>query len=168
MDTPTRPASPISDAWFHRVKSATRDLIDHCGGIERAAAIAHVSKSEVGRWRVSTDPAIITIPAALALEAECGVPLVTSAMAALGGHRVVGEDEPGGDATAIVARHAEMMRSMAEVVATAATAFADGKVTPAEAEILDRAAADLARKIEHWRADIADAKGPRLVAGGGR
>lgn len=156
---------PISDAWFHRIKSATRDLTERCGGVERSAAIANVSKSEVGRWRVPTEPTIITLPAALALEAECGVPLVTAAMAALQGRRVVGEDEAGGDASAIIGRHAEMMRSMAEVVSTAASAFADGRVTPAEADLLDRAAAELHRKLDAWRNDIAAAKGPRLVVG---
>lgn len=162
-------ALAISDAWFHRIKSATRDLTDRCGGIERSATIASVSKSEVSRWRVAGEPSIITLPAALALEAECGVPLVTSAMASLGGHRVVSEDEAGGDASAIVMRHAEVMRAMAEVVATSAAAFADGRVTPAEAEQLDRSAAELLRQLDTWRADIAAAKGPRLVAGqGGR
>lgn len=161
-----RAMSTISDAWFHRIKSATRDLVTRCGGVVRAGDIAKVSKTEVSRWQTSTDPTIVPLTAVLALEADCGVALVTAVMADLNGRRVVDDGGEGGDATAIVARHAEMMRSMAEVVATSASAFADGRVTPAEAELLDRAASDLARRIDVWRADIAAAKGPRLVSGG--
>lgn len=155
--------SVISDVWFHRIKAATRDLIKRCGGVVRAGEIAHASKSEVSRWQTGGDETIVPLSAVLALEADCGVPLVTAAMADLNGRRVVDGDHDGGDASAIVARHAEMMRSMAEVVAASAAAFADGRVTPAEAEGLDRVASELARRVETWRGDIAAAKGPRLV-----
>src|SRR6185312_16646205 len=68
----------ISDAWFYRLKAAQRDLIKMVGGIERAAEITSISKSHVGRWNNATDPDLMPINAALLLEAECGVPLITS------------------------------------------------------------------------------------------
>ncbi len=58
---------PISDAWFHRVKSATRDLVQACGGVVRSGELAHVSKTEVSRWQTATDEAIIPLPAVLVL-----------------------------------------------------------------------------------------------------
>ncbi len=84
---------PIPDAWFHRVKSATRDLVKLCGGVERAGEITHMSKSEVSRWQAGGPEVIIPITAALALEAECGVACVTSAMAGLTGRRLSEADE---------------------------------------------------------------------------
>jgi hypothetical protein len=158
---------PIPDAWFHRVKSATRDLVKLCGGVERAGEIALMSKSEVSRWQASGPEVIIPITAALALEAECGVPCVTAAMAGLGGRRLTEADEaPGGDASAIMSRHAELMRAVGEMMTVYAAAAADGKFSPAEAEQMDRAASSVSRSLDAWRADVAAAKGPRLVAGG--
>src|SRR5688572_21361412 len=84
-------ARPISDAWFHRVKGATRDLIVRCGGVVRAGEIASTSKTEVSRWQTTGTDDIISLPAALALEAECGAPLVTAAMADLHGRRLSDE-----------------------------------------------------------------------------
>lgn len=158
---------PIPDAWFHRVKSATRDLVKLCGGVERAGEIAHVSDTVVSRWQTGGDPAIITVPAVLALEAECGVACVTSIMAGLNGRRLVdGDETSGGDASAIVARHAEVMRAVGEMMTAYASAARDGRFTPAEAEAMDRAAGHVATSLDAWRNDIAAAKGPRLVAGG--
>lgn len=157
---------PIPDAWFHRVKSATRDLVKLCGGVERAAQIALVSKSEVSRWQASGPESIVPITAALALEAECGVACVSSVMAGLNGRRLVdGDEAAGGDASAIVARHAEVMRAVGEMMTSYAAAAADGRFTPAEAEAMDRAAGHVAAALDVWRNDIAAAKGPRLVAG---
>lgn len=159
--------SPISDAWFHRVKSATRDLVTRCGGVVRAGEIAGVSKTEASRWQTSTDPTIIPLTAVLALEADCGVALVTAVMADLGGRRLVeGDGGEGGDASAIVARHAELMRSVGEMMTVYAAAAADGRFTAAEAEQMDRAASLVGRSLDAWRADIAAARGPRVVTGG--
>lgn len=156
----------ISDAWFHRIKSATRDLVTRCGGVVRAGEIAKVSKTEVSRWQTSTDPTIIPLAAVLVLEADCGVALVTAVMADLNGRRVVdGDASSDGDASGIVMRHAELMRSVGDMMTVYAAAAADGKFTSAEAEQMDRAAGVVARALDAWRADIAEAKGPRLVVG---
>lgn len=156
----------IPDAWFHRVKAATRDLVSRCGGVVRTGELAKVSKTEVSRWQTATDPAIVPLPAVLVLEADCGLPLVTTVMAELNGRRLTDGDVEGGTVSGIIGRHAEMMRAVAEVMTTAAAAFSDGRVTPAEAELLDRAAGELARSLDAWRGDIAAAKGPRIVSTG--
>ncbi len=78
----------ISDAWFFRIKAATRDAIVRAGGVVRAGEITLASKTEASRWQSVTDEAIIPIPAALALEAEIGMPVITEAMADLQGRRL--------------------------------------------------------------------------------
>lgn len=155
----------IPDAWFHRVKAATRDLVTRCGGVVRSGELVNLSKTEVSRWQTD-DKVIVPLAAVLVLEADCGAPIVTKVMAELNGRRVSDGDASEGDASEIVRRHAEMIRAVAEVMATAATAFSDGRVTPTEAELLDRAAGELARALDTWRGDIAAAKGPRVVSGG--
>lgn len=82
----------ISEAWFHRLKAATRDLVKVCGGVVRAGEISGYSKTEVGRWQSATDTDVIPIPAALALEADSGRAFVSSVMAELNGRRL---GEPG-------------------------------------------------------------------------
>lgn len=151
-------SKPISETWFHRIKAATRDLTDLCGGVERSGEIAHVSKTEVSRWRVATESAVISVPAALALEAECGVPLVTTVMAELNGRRLTESVGEGGSVAAVAARQAEFFRAASEMMAQGAAALADGKVTGAEAELWDRCAAEVQRALAPLRLDLAAVK----------
>ncbi|MBN9435077.1 MAG: hypothetical protein J0I45_21805 [Bosea sp.] len=149
---------PISDAWFHRVKSATRDLVQACGGVVRSGELAHVSKTEVSRWQTATDEAIIPLPAVLVLEADCRLPLVTTVMADLGGRRL-SEPGPEAGAAAVLGPYSSMMRSASELLASTASALADGKFTGAELEIMDRNAGQLERDAATLRLGIAAAKG---------
>lgn len=154
---------PISEAWFYRMKAATRDLITACGGIERAAGIAHVSKTEAGRWQVTSEAAILPITAALALEQDCGVPYVTRAMADLHGRRLVEPSEEVASAASVLMQASDAARRAGELMAAAATAAADGRLSPAEAETLDRSAGDLARALEPLRHDLAGVRGGMRV-----
>lgn len=144
---------PISDAWFHRVKAATRDLVKACGGVERAGSVAMVSKSEVSRWQSAADADVISLPAVLALEADCGLSLITSVMADLNGQHL--ERGEAGGVAEIASQQADVMRHAAELMAQGAAALADGKVSPAEAALLDRAAGDLERTLQPLRRSLA-------------
>ncbi len=146
---------PISDAWFFRVKAATRDLVSRCGGVIRAGELANTSKSEVSRWQSTTDEGIITIPAVMALEADCGAPLVTAVMADLQARRLSDEAAEGRCAANLFRDHAELMRHSAEVTAAMAEAMADGTVTPAEAARVDRAARSLDVSVDRVRTSLA-------------
>jgi hypothetical protein len=161
----------ISDAWFHRIKAATRDLVKACGGVVRAGEVANTSKSEVSRWQSATDPDVIGIPQALALEFDCGLHLVTTVMADLHGRRLTDPNGDSSDAVSVFARHAETVRAAAEVIATGATAQADGELTPAEAELMDRSYSELERAAAAARRDLASVKAgagrPRVVASRG-
>lgn len=149
----------ISDAWFYRIKAAQRDLIRQCGGIERAADITSFGKSTVGRWNNSTDAELMPLPAVLLLEAECGTPHVTSAMAELNNRRLRDPDEFGKTTGSILTRYADAVRQSGELMATGAMSFADGKVSPAEAAQLDRVASDVEAALAEFRKVLAGARG---------
>lgn len=144
--------SPIADSWFIAIKQATRDLVRASCGIVAAGEIAHASRSEVSRWQSATDPDIIPLAAVLALEAECGQPLVTGAMARLHGMRLAG-DGPA-SAAAIAASHAQIMQHFARLMQDMAHALADGQITPSEAGSLRRLGGDLARGVNELCAQL--------------
>lgn len=150
---------PISEAWFYRVKSAQKDLIERCGGIVRAADKCSSSKTEVGRWNNQTDPDIMPIPAVLQLEADCGVPLVTAAMADLNHRRLADPDEFAAANASVMAAHAEVVVQFGELIAKTAIAFSDGKLTPAELAGMDRNAAALERALGELRKSAAVGRG---------
>ena len=160
---------PIPDAWFHRIKAATRDLIKACGGVVRAGEIANASKSEMSRLQSATDPDIIGIPQALALQADCGLPLVTTVMAEMEGRRLTDPVADGREASGVFSRAADSIRAAGEMMAGIATAQADGELTTAEAEICDRLAGEVERSVGQLRRELANVKGGsglRTVRGG--
>ena len=147
--------SAISTAWQHRIKSAQRDLIARCGGIERSAEITSFGKSNVGRWNSPTDPDLMPLNAVLALEADAGVALVTSVMAGLNGRRLLEPDSEGAGPGVVFSRHAEAVRAAGDLMAAGAQAFADGVLTPAEMSILDKAAGQVESALCELRKAIA-------------
>ncbi|PRD42471.1 hypothetical protein C5748_16240 [Phyllobacterium phragmitis] len=159
----------ISDAWFYRLKAAQRDLIKLAGQIERVAEITSISKSQVGRWNNTQDTDLIPLNAVLLLEAECGVPIVTAVMAELNGRRLADPDEAQKSTGTILARYAETVRQAGELMSAGAKAFADGKLTPAEAQQMDRVANDVERSLSDLRKLLAAARSPeahiRVVEG---
>jgi hypothetical protein len=160
--------TPIPDHWFHRIKAATRDLIKLCGGLERAAGVAALSTSALSRSQCAAHGDIISIPAALALEAECGANLITAAMAGLHGCRLATPEDDAIVAARAFAGVAEAMRGASELMAASAEAAADGKLSPAEAERLDRAASTIESTITPLRRTLAAAKGARAGTEAGR
>lgn len=156
---------PISEATLKAIKSATRDLVEDCGGVVRAGRLASVSDTTVSRWQKPGTGDLIPLMAALALEAECGVPWVTLAMAEANGYRL--SDPSASEAKANLQRlHAEADLAMSETGVVLQEALDDGIVTPTEAEIVDRHAAKLERKIREFRQGVAVHK--MTVVEGGR
>jgi hypothetical protein len=151
-----------TDAWFHRLKAAQRDLIRHAGGIERAATITSHSRSNVGRWNNAADVEMMPPAAVYALELDCGMPVFTAAMAALHGRRLSDPEEDAKRAGDVLTRYAETARQAAELMASAALALADGDVSAAEATSIDRAAANMQAALDGLRTSLAAIK-----AGGG-
>lgn len=146
------------DAFIYRVKASQRDLIERCGGIIRSGEIAGFSKSHVGRWNSPSDPELMPIGAVRALEADCGQALVTAVMAEANGRRLTDPDEERKHEICVLNSHAELMRQSAELAHSMAMAIADGHVTPAEAQTIDRAASDIQGALSNLRLSLASIK----------
>lgn len=131
----------LSDAFHHRLKAAQRDLIERAGGIERTAEKVGYSKSQVGRWNSGSDPEHMPIAAVVALEADCGVALVTAVMAEAGGRRLTDPDADKAAAVSLMQAFAENQRQGAELFNAFAVAISDGNFSPTEATTVDRLAA---------------------------
>ncbi|HEV7284714.1 MAG TPA: hypothetical protein VGN75_07635 [Kaistia sp.] len=153
-------SNQISEASYQRIKSATRDLVKACGGVERAGTIVNMSTSEVSRWQsASALRSIIPLDAVLALEADCGLLLVTSVMASINGRRLADPDSGDVSAMQVMGRYAETVRTVSEMMAIAAVALADGTLTGSEIEMLIRSLGDMQRATGLFQRDLSEAKG---------
>lgn len=144
-----------SDAWFHRVKAAQRDLIKLVGGIDRAAELSSVSPSHIGRMNNARDTDLMPLSVVYALESECGVPVVTQAMAELSGRRLTDPERAQNANVDVLTSYSEVMQKAAGLLSAGATAMADGLVTPAEAHSMDREAAAIERALPPFRQALA-------------
>jgi len=144
------------DIIRHRIKGATRDLIRLCGGIERCAELTGYSDTQVSRWQGPGETATIPLPAVVVLEADCGLPTVTAAMAALNGRTVATPERPGeAMRRSILANFACVTAKSAAVQAAVSDALADRVVTPAEAEVIARAVGDMISSGQRFTHDMA-------------
>lgn len=138
----------IRDEWFFRIKTATRALVKMIGTHEDAGLIAGVSKSQMHRWASPTDPEIITLSAAMKLEAESGMPCISEVLASrLGNHlvRADGSRAPGCMMTAF----ASVADGFGDVASRVAEALQGGSISPNEhiaiADALHRLSAAVAQ-----------------------
>lgn len=138
----------ISDNAHNRLKAAQKDLVSRCGGIERAANIAGYSPSQMHRFSdTKAAPDLMPLHVALILEAECGVPYVTSAMAEINGHKLAAPEANGAETINVEREvfqcNTEVMRQFGTLIAAVAEGLADGKLTPAELDRIARQTAPL-------------------------
>ncbi|MBB3396853.1 hypothetical protein [Rhizobium sp. BK060] len=153
-----------SEAWFHRVKAAQRDLIKLVGGIDRAAEISSVSPSHIGRMNNARDTDLMPLSVVYALECECGIPVVTQAMAELSGRRLTDPESTYNANVNVLTSYSDVMQKAAALMSAGATAMADGLVTPAEAHGMDREAAAIEGALPPFRQALAVIK----AAGGSK
>lgn len=159
----------MTTARILRIKSAQDQLIALCGGLDDSAQIANFGRSTVGRWKDLGDPTLMPLGAVIALEAACGQPLVTAALAEVAGRRLSDPDAEASSQAGVMTRHADAIVQAGELMAAGAQAFADGRVTPNEAVSIDRAAAQLERSLGEYRKALAGIRaegGLSLVAKG--
>lgn len=143
------------DAFLFRLKAAQFDLIEACGGIARSAEKCSNGTSTVGRWYDRNDPTIMPIPAAIKLEADCGRAYVTAVMAGENGRRLTDPDSEKAEQVNILTSHAAVMQKMAALATDVAIAIGDGHVSPTEAHLIDRGAADVERSLSDLRLSAA-------------
>lgn len=148
----------VSDAFFHRVKAAQRDMIRLAGGIERAAEIANISKSHMGRMNNPSDGELMTLSVVVALENDIGQPLVTSVLAEANGRRLTDPEADRKAEANVLTGHAELLRHSAEAAHSMALAIADGHVSPAEASTVDRSLSQLQQATNDLRGMLAGIK----------
>ncbi len=143
------------DAFLFRLKAAHFDLIEACGGIARSAEKCGYGTSTVGRWFDRNDPTVMPIPAVIKLEADCGRAYVTSVMAGENGRRLTDPDCEKAEQVSILTSHAAVMQKMAALATDVAIAIGDGHVSPTEAHLIDRGAADVERSLSELRLSTA-------------
>lgn len=149
---------PVSEAWMFRVKAAQRDLVEACGGIKRVESRFNYGKSTVGRWNDAGDPTLMPLGAIVALESDCGIPYVTGALAEVNGRRLSDPDEDKASDVCVMTSHAELLRHTAELANGMAVAISDSRVTPTEAQTIDRIAASMQNAINDMRGALAAIK----------
>lgn len=146
----------ISDNAHNRLKAAQKDLVSRCGGIERSASVSGYSPSQMHRYSdTKASPDLMPLHVVALLEAECGVPYVTSAMAEINGHRLAAPEADGAQSASVerdvFACNTEVMRQVAALTMAVADALADGKLTPTEIDKISRQTApvrDLLAKLD--------------------
>lgn len=134
------------DEWYFRIKTATRTLVKLIGTYEDAGRICGVSAKTMHRYgEVSPENNdFIPIRSALRLEAECGVPCVTEAMAAIGGRSLVNGDGSSPPACMLTA-YGSVTEEFGELSGRVADALKDGKLSPNEHTAICEAAANVQR-----------------------
>ncbi|TRL35515.1 hypothetical protein [Rhizobium straminoryzae] len=152
----------LTNAWFHQLKAANRQLIKKNGGIEASADLCSLSKSQVGRCHSDSDTELLPIPAVLRLEAECGDPVVTRVMAALHGCKLTDPTLESGDGACLLRESLELSARAAEYQRNASIAFSDLKVNSTEAK---QALRDLAMIVE--KASALSRQYAEIAASGG-
>lgn len=160
---------PNANARHFLLKAKQRDLIAAAGGIERAAAICNYGKSTVGRWANADSPDIMPLDALFALEEETGRFDMSEAIAAARGRRFAEAEISGADNVTVMSSHAEAVVQMGELMTAGALAFADGRLTPAEAAQIDKALSAVERSLADYRKVVAAVRGQGgfSIIGGG-
>lgn len=140
------------DADSYRLKAAAADLIVRVGGQKRAGEIVGVSQQMMSNVAQRDSGAMLTIAGKLALERECGTPLLTQVEADLLGYRLepIGPRPVSAVGTPFSA-HAAVMLEVADLARTFANSVADGVYSRADALICDKALDDLKQQIEAFQ-----------------
>lgn len=146
---------------YLRLKTASRALIGACGGIDGAAASTRVGRSELSRYQ---DPHTlgVSMPVDVVadLEAACGVPFVTRALAARAEHALI-PLHVSGDPAALSRHLSAVAKEFAEMVAAATAAQSDGVLERRELDDMDREAVELEARLHQFRGWIAAQHGAR-------
>lgn len=163
---------PISLADLTQLKAATHDLVKAVSGLDRAAEIAGVSKSQVRRWYAERDESDPSQPSWTTIDslsiavleadlAERGNPRrpVTECLARLGGRAL--SDAAGGVARAsIAAAAATLFGLVGDLTADLALSLADGVVTPTEGASGDAKARAVMAALVDLRQALTAARAP--------
>lgn len=155
-------ATPLPDDMRFVLKAAVRDLVARCGGYARAAGLVAISRSQMHRYGAPEAPDMIDVGRALVLEKDCGLPLLTGALAAAHGRGLTdpsGNDGPEG----FLAAAFDAAEAVAEADAGHARAARDGVISPNEAEDLARRDTAAIVAIRRRRRSLGPALGGQAI-----
>jgi hypothetical protein len=142
---------PRQDARRFRLKAAMADLIERCGGQERAGELIGLSQQMMSCVCRREHSAVLSRENKLVLELECGAPVVTSVEAEMLGYRLEPIEprtvEP--DGTPFEA-HAAVIAEVADLCRTFSRSVADGRYSHTDAVTVGRDLAELRRSIERF------------------
>ena len=145
---------PLPESSYAGLKTATRRLVAATDGIEAAASITRVGKSQIERYTSPHHPDFMPIDVVADLEAATGQPLVTEALARLAGC-ALHEVEPNASHPNPLIGIASLARHTGEVARDVAAALADRAISAAEArgifadlDELESCARELRRTVE--------------------
>lgn len=146
----------MRDAVFLRLKAGVADLVELSGGQKRAGEIIGVSQQTVSKIVNREGRDMLSIRGQLALEADCGNPVLTRVCAELQGYRLERDNAPAGPAPANpYVAIADISTEYSEVVQEFALRTADGIFSKADGAALDRRLSDIVEKAEAFRRLIA-------------
>lgn len=139
---------PNRDDEYFRIKTATRALVKMIGTYEDAGRICGVSAKTMHRYGeiAPGNNDFIPIRAALKLEAECGVPCVTEAMASLGGLSLVKSDGSAPPACMMTA-FGGVADEFGDLANRVAEALSDGTISPNEFTAINDALSALGEAV---------------------
>lgn len=161
---------PNANARHYLLKAKQRDLIAAAGGQVRASLICHYGKSTVGRWADANSSELMPLDAIFALEEETGRHDMSEAIASARGKSFADGAVSAGEHASAMSVHAAAVVQMGELLTAGAIAYSDGRLTPNEAQQIDRALSSLERVLDEYRKVMATARGAgglRVVGNGG-
>lgn len=136
----------MNQPWFPRIKGTTRDLIAAAGGIDRVSLFLGCGKTVVGNWNNWEVPDLMPQWAMIALEADLGRSILSTAYANLSGApadaSVVSARLP-----TLTAETATLMQRLSEFLSSHSAALADGEYSIPELRELREKAADVAHQL---------------------
>lgn len=133
------------------IKAATRDLVEACAGPVKAATYTRVGHADLSRYgSVHEDHVERFMPADVMadLEAQCGSPILSDALAKLADHLLVRLPDVGLSGTALGRVTAATMKETSDVFVAIGGALGDGQVSEADA-------AGIVREIDEALAKLA-------------
>lgn len=143
------------EARRREIKLASADLVRAVGGLEAAAGLAGLGKSQVHRCvSVNDDSSFFNVAVAGDLEQRSDRPFVTIALAKLAGGVFIRLPEPFDDGADLALRVIDLVQELGDVSARVREALADGVVRPPEARAIERELDQLIEKSTETRAIV--------------
>ncbi len=137
---------PASDHALCALKSAFRSALRLAGGGDAFSRSTRVSAAQLSRYGSPDHDWHAPIDVVLDLELDLGQPVVTAALAAAQGYRLVREGEAPAVSSAAGAA-AALVGGSAEAFSAVHSALADGRISPRER-------ADIAARMDLLRAQL--------------